>query len=170
MRATSFEELEHQWRGMLRRFASWRIPGYEYEDLHQELCVVLYNAQRSYDPNKGAAFITYLYRACLNKVRKLRHQSGALKRIPQDMVVPLCAGDHLNGYSYCATCTELPQVVDNLEVFELLEGVSPEARRVAELSLYGDTSREKWIERGMTPQEIKKGVEELKELLRGGTS
>lgn len=164
----SFEELEKQWGGMLRRFASWRIDGYDYDDLYQELRIVLYNAQRSYDATKGAAFITYLWRSCLNKVGKIRHQSAAQKRIPRDRLVSLCTDNHPYDQEHCPTCHVLPQTTNDTEVFDLLEGTSPEARRIAELSLYGETTRSEWLNRGMTPQQIKKGVKELRELMQGG--
>ena len=168
LRDVPFEELEKQWGGMLRRFALWRISGYEYDDLYQEMRLVLHKAQQSYDPTRGAAFITYLWRACLNKVGKLRHQTGAQKRVPQDSLVPLCLGDHAYDQVYCSACRELPSTINDTEVFDLLEGTSAEARRIAELSLYGETTRSEWLRRGMTPQQIKRGVSELKELLQGG--
>ena len=169
IRTVSYERLERQWSGMLRRFASWRIDGYDYDDLYQELRIVLYNAQRSYDPAKGAAFITYLWRACLNKVGKLRYQVAAQKRIPRGMLTPLCLGEHAHDMlAYCSTCHELPYVYDDVEVFELLEGASEEARKVATLALRGETTRAAWLKRGMTPRAIRKGVNDLKSILRGG--
>ena len=164
-----YAELETQWLGMLRRF-TWDIDGMDKEDVLQELRIVLMMAQKKFDPTLGYAFSTYLWRACLNKVGKLLHQSkGVKRRIPARMIIPLCEGDHTGeARGYCSTCLGLPTYHDNTEVMELLSGAPQEVLKLAWLILRGDATKRTWEQKGMTPQQIKVGITGLKGLLRGG--
>lgn len=166
----SYEELEQQWGGMLHRF-TWDIDGMDRNDVLQELRIVLMLAQKQYDPTRGCAFSTYLWRSCLNKVGKLRHQvRNVKKRVPARMVVSLCEGDHggTDDSSCCSTCLELPRCIDNVEILELLTGAAKEVRVLAGLILRGERTRRSWKQRGLTSEQIKRGVNGLKSLLKGG--
>jgi DNA-directed RNA polymerase specialized sigma24 family protein len=165
-----YEELETQWAPMLHRFARWNIPGKDYDDLLQEMRIVLFKSQQTYDPKKGAKFITFLWRGCLNRIRKIRHQAiGTLKAIPQDKLVGLCDGDHAPTESpYCPWCKRLPITEDDVEVFELLEGAPREAQWLAGLVLYGESNRWEWKRRGMTDEQIESGTEALKQFMQRG--
>ena len=158
-----FEKFEAQWEGMLFKFARWNT-GMEQEDVYQELRILLFRAQGLFDPSKGAAFSTYLYNGCLNKVRNLEGRVKNIRsRIPPAMVSPLCTDEVCLGYS-CAH-VEL-ETTDDVEALELLSDASLEARWIAALVLRGETRRRDWTEFGMTPEQIKVGVKELKGLLR----
>lgn len=159
-----YDELEERWTAMLHKFAKWNIPGMEYEDILQELRIVLFNAQKSFKPKGRAAFITFLYRACLNKVRKLEHKTKAKKRIPPNVLIPICRGDHSGG-GFCEMCGGVPYLRDNTEVLDLLGTASPEAQIIALKALHGETSKEDWKAEGLTSGQIEQGIRELKELL-----
>lgn len=162
----SYIELENQWGGMLHKFSQWRVPGMEYDDVKQELRIVLYKAQQKYNSRKPAAsFTTYIYRAFLNKVRKLEDRTTALKRIPTNNLLPLCDSSHDEG-AWCLTCTYPPMAYDNTELLDLLGHASPEAQQIAVMSLRGETSRTSWIESGLSNEQIKVGLKELKGLIR----
>ena len=166
VKTLSYEELEKKFGGILRTFASWRIVDQTYEDLYQELRLVLWNAQRAYRPGGKAAFQTYLYRACVNKVGKLLHKTRAQKRVPKDLLVTLCDGHVGEPSGYCAVCHELPTTELDTEIFDLLMNASLEAQQLAGLVLYGDTTRDSWLRRGLTNGQIKKGINDLKEVLQ----
>lgn len=165
-----YADLEKQWSGMLHRFL-WRIEGLDPEDILQELRIVLMKAQQKYDPTKGVAFSTYLYRACKNRVGKLRHQAlNVKKRVPPSQQIVFCTNEHVDdvtgGLKWCSTCRQLPNVIDNTEVFELLLDASENTKKVANQILLGYRTRRTWEENGMTPEQIKDGVRELRTLLR----
>ncbi|KKL12933.1 hypothetical protein LCGC14_2530800 [marine sediment metagenome] len=165
-----YQELETQWLGMLRRF-TWNIDGMEREDVLQELRIVLMLAQKKYDPTLGYAFSTYLWRACLNRVGKLLHQTREVKRrVPVRLIFPLCDGEHggEDRRGYCSTCLGLPKYNDDVEIMELLSNVSQESLMIAGLILRGESTRQSWELRGMNPEQIKEGVAGLKALLKGG--
>ncbi|KKK87078.1 hypothetical protein LCGC14_2756840 [marine sediment metagenome] len=160
---TPFGVLEAQWERMLHKFAQWNT-GMEREDVYQELRLLLFHAQQCYDPSKGAAFSTYLYNSCLNKVRNLEGRIKNVKsRVPPAMLSPLCTNDEHVGRG-CAH-VELA-TVDDTEELELLGNASPEARRIAALILRGEGRRRDWAQFGLSPEQIKAGVKELKGLLR----
>lgn len=165
----SYEALEKQWGGMLRRFI-WNIPGMDREDVLQELRIVLMLAQQRYDPDRGCAFSTYLWRACVNKVGKLLYKTKEVKkRIPAWMIISLCEGDHSTSEStYCPSCLELPWYLDDVEVLDLMTGESQEVQMLAGLILRGESTRKSWEQRGLSSSQIKQGVTGLKDLLKGG--
>lgn len=166
----SYEDLEAQWAPMLHRFARWNIPGKDYDDLYQEMRIVLFKSQQTYDPAKGAKFITFLWRGCLNKIRKIRHQAiGVQKAVPEGMLDRLCDGDHgPHEHGYCLWCQQLPSVEDDNEVFELLTGAPREAQWLAGLIFYGESHRWEWRRRGMTDKQIESGTEALKQFMQRG--
>lgn len=167
IQSLSYEELEKKYGGLLRMFASWRITDQMPEDLYQELRLVLWKAQQAYRSSKGAAFSTYLYRACLNKVGKLRDKTFAQKRVPAKARVPLCSEQHeLAESSYCSMCFELPSVELDTEVIDLLAAASTEAKKVARLVLH-DVKRSAWLEKShLTQDQLKKGISDLKQVLQ----
>jgi RNA polymerase sigma factor (sigma-70 family) len=48
------------------------IPGYDPEDIEQELLIMLDLAAKRYDPSAGARFRTYFSRYCDNRIKDLR--------------------------------------------------------------------------------------------------
>ena len=169
-----YEALERQWTPMLRKFASWRIPGMDYADIMQEMRIVLTKAQQRYDSGKKAKFITFLYTSCLNTALKLLYKAGngmhpRKSTIPPALTDTLCDGDHGDGVRclLCASQQDL-SVNDDLSMIDLLSGASPEAKAIAGLVLYGNTSRRSWGDAGLTRRQITDGTNELKVLLKGG--
>lgn len=165
VKSMSYIELEEQWGGMLHKFAQWKVPGLEYDDVKQELRIVLYKAQQKYNSKFNASFTTYIYRAFLNKVRKLEDRTNALKRIPMNSLLPLCDSGHDEGV-WCLTCTYPPMAYDDTELLDLLGHASPEAQQIAVMSLRGETTRSAWTESGLSNEQIKTGLKELKGLIR----
>lgn len=53
------------------RNAVHRLPGYDVEDIEQELCMVLARVVRDYDPDKGASFNTVAQQSFQNRIRDL---------------------------------------------------------------------------------------------------
>lgn len=72
-----WEAARRLYGGKVRTFArnSFRqIPGFDREDVEQELLIVLWNCVQKYDPNKGASFNTLFQGCAKNKVISLiRH-------------------------------------------------------------------------------------------------
>lgn len=56
---------------MLQRYP---VYGHEYEDLVQELKMVILRCDKKFDAGRGASFHTYLHRALLNKILQLRNR------------------------------------------------------------------------------------------------
>lgn len=75
--ADRFEAAQVDYRGKIRTFARNsvnQIPGFDLEDIEQELLVVLWQCVIKYDPNKGASFNTLFQGCARNKVITLiRH-------------------------------------------------------------------------------------------------
>ena len=171
---TEYDKLEDQWAPLLRKFASWRIPGMAYDDVMQEMRIVLFNAGRSYRPGGNAKFSTFLYTACLNTALKLLYKAGGGLRprkstVPQALIDPLCGGDHGDDVA-CQWCATQHGVLatDDLSMINLLSDATLETRAVADLILAGKTSRRSWADSGLTKGQIHDGATELKTLLREG--
>jgi RNA polymerase sigma factor (sigma-70 family) len=154
-----YNELEKQWAPLIHKFSyKYIIPGYDAEDLAQELRLVLHRADKLFDPNKGTKFITYLYAAFNAKLITIhRNVQGRQKHVPAKMV------------SY------IPEGIDfihkeepNYENIDLFTGLSFEATRLSELVLSGKEEYEEWLDAGMTKKNIRTGLIELQEALRGG--
>lgn len=176
-----YGELENQWRGMLHKFAGWNI-GMEHEDLYQEMSIVLFEAQQRYDPLKGAAFSTYLFRALLNKIRKLRvFVNDVKKRIPPHALVSfdLVTGSQIGEKSHDGLAYKIqpgggetpaehhyePEIFDDVDAFELLTGAPTEVQRLANLILGTGAKRSEWANH-LPTDEVTAGVKGLKRLLR----
>jgi DNA-directed RNA polymerase specialized sigma24 family protein len=171
---TDYETLEERWRPLLRKIAMWRIPGMDYDDVMQEMRIVLFNAQKNYDPGKHAKFITFLYVSCLNTALKLLYKAGEGAKprkstVPQSVVDPLCDGDHGDSIS-CSWCAAQGSAfaMDDLSVMDLLSHATPEAKTIAGLILRGDTSKRAWFDHGLSRRQIRNGSMELQSLLKGG--
>jgi RNA polymerase sigma factor (sigma-70 family) len=73
----NFEQAQVAYAGTIRTFARNcvnQLPGYDIEDIEQELLVELWKCVQKYDPNKGASFNTLFQGCARNKViTLLRH-------------------------------------------------------------------------------------------------
>jgi len=169
-----FRALETQWTPLLRKFASWRIPGMEYEDIMQEMRIVLFNVQRNYDQTKNTKFLTFLYASFLNTALKLLYKSGEGCKprkgtIPQGIINPLCDGKHDEGVG-CSWCMaqQSMSVVDDVSMIDLLSHASYEAQAIAGFIIRGDTNKKGWTNFGLTGGQIISGTRELRKLLKEG--
>jgi len=74
-----WELAQAAYAGKVRTFARNShdsIPGYDQDDVEQELLIVLWECTVAYDPNKGASFNTYFQQSAKNRVISLiRHAS-----------------------------------------------------------------------------------------------
>lgn len=62
----TYEALEKRWTPLMQKFANRCSFAVECDDMMQELRIKLWSAQSKFDPNRGAKFVTYLYRAFQN--------------------------------------------------------------------------------------------------------
>lgn len=156
----SFTDLEAQWAPLINKFSyKYIIPGYEPEDLAQELRLILLKSQKLYNSDRGTKFITYLYKAFDFKLIKIwRGVQGRKKNVPANLVSYI-------GY----TKKEYPATTrDNIGDIDLLTGLGNNARQVAEQVLMGNTKRKDWLAAGMNKEEVKSGLFDLRLALRGG--
>ena len=66
------DNLLKQWEPKIQKMCSnmW-IPGYDRDDLAQELRIAVVKAAKAYDEDRGASFHTYLHSAMVNTLRTL---------------------------------------------------------------------------------------------------
>ena len=156
----SFTGLEAQWKPLINKFSyKYVIPGQDAEDIAQELRVVLLKAQRTYDPDKGIKFITYLYKMFDSRIKNIwRDTQGRKKHVPHGLISPLDSVYYSRDKGY------------NLEKdnMELLAGLSANASSIASSILEGNTRRKDWLAAGMTKDEVKSGLSDLRLALKGG--
>ena len=159
----SYEELELEWGALINKFSNkYTIPGYDIEDIEQELRMVLLKTQKNYDPNKGIKFITYLYSSFDNRMHQLYTSvQGFKKHIPSGSIYPISLlmegwEDNKSRDNELSTDTEIT------------EGLGNEARKISNLILAGFPKQIQWKQAGLTNQEINTGIIELKEALIGG--
>lgn len=85
-----------EYDGKIRTFArnsAYALPGYDVEDVEQELRVVLWQCCEKYDPSKGARFNTYFQQIAINRIRDLIRKSQTEKRVGDKMLVSLDRDD-----------------------------------------------------------------------------
>ncbi len=63
-----------QWSPQLHRLARSYIPYYDYEDILQELRIVLFKCLQQFNSNNGAKFHTYLTHALRNRLGRIKEQ------------------------------------------------------------------------------------------------
>lgn len=56
LKAMPFEQLVEKYRPLIAKYSRWNIPGYEPEDIAQEVMTVLWRCQTRFDPSKRAGF------------------------------------------------------------------------------------------------------------------
>ena len=155
-----YNKLEERWRPLIHKFSTkYTIPGYDIEDISQELRVVLLRADQLYDPSKGTKFITYLYSAFDSKCKKIyRDVQGRKKHIPENII------NHISGgYDYLYKKEE-----SNYDNIDLFTGLSFSASQIVALVLEGKEKKKEWKASGMTKEDIRLGLIELRHALKGG--
>lgn len=81
--ATAFELAQTQYAKKIATFSkkTFRfIPGFEQDDLENEMLEVLWRCVNAYDPNKGAGFNTLFWRSAHNRLKTIRRHYSAKKR------------------------------------------------------------------------------------------
>lgn len=73
----SFHDLIVQLKPFISVFSSWRVPGFDKEDLESEIYIVLWKLQSIYDPAKGS-FLNLAIRSIKNRMGQL--QTAGLKQ------------------------------------------------------------------------------------------
>lgn len=84
-----------QYRSVIRTFSRncyYKLPGFDIEDVEQELLVVLWECVKNYDPTKGAKFNTFLQRSLKNRVVSLIRHAESQKRSANSRTVTLDDG------------------------------------------------------------------------------
>lgn len=71
------DELLKQWEPKIQKMCGniW-IPGYDRDDLAQELRISVIKSAKAYDEDRGASFHTYLHSAMVNTLRTLLSKSN----------------------------------------------------------------------------------------------
>lgn len=70
----SIEDVLKQVHPLILKYANWKVPGFDFDDLYSELSVVVWNCYESYDRKKGS-FINLLIWSFRNKLSNLRKTS-----------------------------------------------------------------------------------------------
>lgn len=78
-----FDAARREHAGTIRTFARncvFQLPGFDLDDVQQELLVVLWRCVKNYDPNRGASFNTLFQGSARNHVIGLVRTANAQKR------------------------------------------------------------------------------------------
>lgn len=144
-----YDELERRYTPLIMRFSRWSIYGMDSDDIAQELRMILARAQRNYDPERGeSGFLHYLYRAFQNRMGQLAQKHKCKKRVPPALT---CSLDDVS-----------PQARESgFERVELMTGLSPEATRLAQMIIDGESKKSQW-QRRLTDSELAAAVRELR--------
>lgn len=155
----SFDFLDNKYKPLMHKFANkYSIPGYDIDDIIQELRMSMMKAQEMYDPNKGAAFGTYLQKTFDSKMKSIWiREQGRKKNIPAKKIISI------------ALIVEKPIINQNeLDDIEMLTGLSKEATILSKEILKGNTSNISWLATGLTQREIRLGKQEILDAITGG--
>ncbi|MEK0326091.1 MAG: sigma factor [Nitrosopumilus sp.] len=149
----SFEMLDLKFKPLMHSFDNkYRIPGYDTDDIIQELRLSLLRAQQLFNPNREVSFMTYLYTAFDFKMKLLyRTVQGRKKDIPVNRI----------SYIYEENTIEPHMIDKNLDTVELLAGLGKEARKLSEQILRGNVNKKSWLAAGLSEEEIEHGTQEL---------
>lgn len=127
---TDFAELFHRYRPLVRRL--WQqhfIAGFELADWEQEAKVVLMDVLKSYQDQCPQMFTGFFKRCLTNRIRDVRRQSRANKRIPAHQVLPM--DNNFTESVSDSLCGEPDEIVYcHQSIASLLENCSPFECRV----------------------------------------
>ena len=72
VKGSSFESLDNKFKPLMHSFDNkYKVPGYDTDDVIQELRLSLLRAQQLYNPDRKVSFMTYLYTAFNFKMKLL---------------------------------------------------------------------------------------------------
>ena len=156
----TFEYLDNKYKPLMHKFINkYRIPGYEKDDLLQELRLTLLNAQKLFKPEKGVKFMTYLHKAFDSKMKHVyRDVQGRKKDIPHNRISYMGIGSY----------KEIATIEKQFETIDLITGLGKEATKISEQILKGNTSKRSWLAAGLSREEIEYGNQELAIALTDG--
>lgn len=155
----SFEYLDKKYKPLMYKFSNrYTIPGYDEDDIIQELRISMLKAQKLYSSNRNSSFMTYLYKTFDSRMKGIyRDTQGRKKDIPQKRISSLYM------------IVETPAIHKNeLDDIEMLTGLGKEARIISEEILKGNTSNKSWLAAGLTKKEIILGKKEIIDAVTGG--
>ena len=125
----SFEEVYNQYQGLVNLMASnLKIPGYDFDDLRQEMSIELYYSWQRYKPETGVLFLTYAWANMENHKKELLRAASQAKRRADKTAVSLntmtCDED-------CTLQDYLAQPGDSLDDLVFVSEVVDEIRKEA---------------------------------------
>ena len=157
------DELIKQWEPKVQRFVSnTYIPGFDREDLAQELRIVIIKAAEKFDVAKKTSFHTYLHTSMVNTIRTLHTKSARRPRY----VASLGASENsdsgdweCSGYEVADETDDIEAVLDkiDLEVLDLSDEESDYL--VKRLTGFSNTEIGKGIN-GVSLYKIKRALKE----------
>jgi len=119
------DELIKQWEPKVQRFVSnTYIPGFDRDDLAQELRIVIIKAAEKFDVSKQTSFHTYLHTSMVNTIRTLHTKSARRPRYMASLGASenSDSGDwESSGYDVADETDDIEAVLDkiDLEVLDL---------------------------------------------------
>lgn len=157
------DELIKQWEPKVQRFVNnTYIPGFDREDLAQELRIVIIKAAEKFDVAKKTSFHTYLHTSMVNTIRTLHTKSARRPRY----VASLGASENsdsgdweFSGYEVADETDDIEAVLDkiDLEVLDLSDEESDYL--VKRLTGFSNTEIGKGIN-GVSLYKIKRALKE----------
>ena len=157
------DELIKQWEPKVQRFVSnTYIPGFDREDLAQELRIVIIKAAEKFDVAKQTSFHTYLHTSMVNTIRTLHTKSARRPRYMVSLGVSenFDSSDwEFSGYEVADETDDIEAVLDkiDLEVLDLSDEESDYL--IKRLTGFSNTEIGKGIN-GVSLYKIKRALKE----------
>tara|TARA_R100000306_G_C4359473_1_gene134550 strand:+ start:120 stop:635 length:516 start_codon:yes stop_codon:yes gene_type:complete len=157
------DDLIRQWEPKVQRFVNnTYIPGFDREDLAQELRIVIIKAAEKFDISKQTSFHTYLHTSMVNTIRTLHTKSARKPRYMARLGISenSDSGDwEFSGYEVEDETDDIEAVLDkiDLEVLDLSDEESDYL--VKRLTGFSNTEIGKGIN-GVSLYKIKRSLKE----------
>jgi RNA polymerase sigma factor (sigma-70 family) len=157
------DELIKQWEPKVQRFVSnTYIPGFDRDDLAQELRIVIIKAAEKFDVSKQTSFHTYLHTSMVNTIRTLHTKSARRPRYMASLGASenSDSGDwESSGYDVADETDDIEAVLDkiDLEVLDLSDEESDYL--IKRLTGFSNTEIGKGIN-GVSLYKIKRALKE----------
>ncbi len=166
VRTMPFPELIAQVRPLVEHQVHAYLPGYDPEDVRQEMLEVLFRTQQTYDPEKGS-FLNVLTRSLWNRKEWLRRRSQRQTQPITALVCVQCSTSRPTGWRpFCERCggrsfsversDHALQSLDQLEAVRLADEGKGAASRWAQISGEVDPGYElvdEWLSLSTTDQQ-----------------
>jgi len=157
------DELIKQWEPKVQRFVNnTYIPGFDREDLAQELRIVIIKAAEKFDASKKTSFHTYLHTSMVNTIRTLHTKSSRKPRYMASLGVAENADPDdwgFSGYEVEDDTDDIEAVLDKIDL-EVLDLSNEESDYlVKRLTGFSNTEIGKGIN-GVSLYKIKRSLKE----------